>query len=73
MDISVLRCYGYIRYIEDISTDILIQNIDDIKINKILKIFKKILKNYIKSKNRYFKIISFKILNIYIYIICHIW
>ena len=41
--------------------DILIQNIDDIKINKILKIFKKILKNYIKSKNRYFKIISFKI------------
>ena len=39
----------------------------DVKINKIFENIKKILKNYIKSKNRYFKVIY-----IYIYITCHI-
>ena len=33
-DISVLRFYEYIGYIENISIDILTQNISDVKINK---------------------------------------
>ena len=54
MDILVFQFYGYIIYIENIYTDILIQNISDLKMNKNIK---KILKNYIRSKNRYFKVI----------------
>ena len=33
-DISVFRFYGYIKYIEDISADILEKNIDRLKIVK---------------------------------------
>ena len=55
MDILVLRFY---RYIRDIYTNILTQNIDNIKVNKnSKKILRKILKYYIRSKNRYFKFI----------------
>ena len=35
-DISILRFYGYIRYIEDISADILEKNIDKPKIDQNL-------------------------------------
>ena len=45
MDILVFRLYGYIGYIEDILTDILIQNIGDVKINKNSEN----IKNYIRS------------------------
>ena len=47
--ISVLRFYGYTWYIEDISMDILIQTIIDIKINENIENFKK------KSKKLYKK------------------
>ena len=46
-NISVLQFYGYIKYIRDILMDILTQNIDQVKNNKILR---QILKNYIRSK-----------------------
>ena len=64
MDILVLRFY---RYIRDIYTNILTQNIDNIKVNKnSKKILRKILKYYIRSKNRYFKFIYlFKNFDIY--------
>ena len=51
-DILVLQFYEYIGYILIV---ILTQNIGDIKINENLKILRKTLKNYIRSKNRYFK------------------
>ena len=35
-DISVLQFYGYIRYIGDISADILEKNIDKLKIDQNL-------------------------------------
>ena len=45
MDISVLGFYGYIRYIRNISMDILAQNIDRPKIDQNLwKCEKKLLK-----------------------------
>ena len=50
-NISVLRFYGYIKYIGDISMDILTQNIDQVKNNKILR---QTLKNYIRSKKYIF-------------------
>ena len=34
MNISILWFYGYMEYIKDITVDILIQNISDVKINK---------------------------------------
>ena len=43
-DISVLRFYEYIGYIENISIDILTQNIGDVKINKNSENIKKIIK-----------------------------
>ena len=49
----ILQFYEYIGYIKNISMNILIQNIDDIKINKNSKN----IKNYIISKNKYFKVI----------------
>ena len=48
-DISVLQFYGYIEYIGDISANILIQNIGNIKINKNSENIKK------KSKKLYKK------------------
>ena len=48
-DILVLWFYRYINYIGDISTDILIQNIDDIKINENSKNIKKNSKTLYKK------------------------
>ena len=54
-NILVLRFYEYIR---DTSTNILIQNISDVKTNKNSKILRKtFFKNYIRSKNKHFKVI----------------
>ena len=62
---TIFRFYGYIGYMDEYFDT----KYCDVKINKIFENIKKILKNYIKSKNRYFKVIY----NIYIYITCHIW
>ena len=37
MNIFILRFYGYIGYIEDISTNNFTQNVDDTKIDKNLQ------------------------------------
>ena len=57
IDISVIWFH---KYIGDISTDVLIQNIGKVKINENYENIKKnSKKNYIRSKNRHFKVIFF--------------
>ena len=48
-NILVSRCYRYIGYIEDISADVLTQNIDDVKINKKFENIKKNIKKLYKK------------------------
>ena len=56
-DISVFQFYGYIEYIEDISTNILKKKIGSLKLIKTYENIKKNSKNYIINNNRHFKVV----------------
>ena len=71
-DISVLRFYGYIEYIRDISMDILTQTVDQKVINSHGNVKKKKTSQiYLQKYNKYFKVVLLKKL-IYVYMISDI-